>query len=150
MLNIQDSVMLEKACHDLFNLGPSLLIEKMITDAVCELIIGVDHDPTFGKYVIIGGGGIFVEIFKDSSVLLLPVTRKDVLLAISKLKVYPLLRGYRGNPKGDLESVVDVVMSIIELISENDVLELDVNPLIVLKENEGAVVADVLIRLNSD
>ena len=150
MLNIQDSVMLEKACHDLFNLGPSLLVEKMITDAVCELIIGVDHDPTFGKYVIIGGGGIFVEIFKDSSVLLLPVTRKDVLLAISKLKVYPLLRGYRGNPKGDLESVVDVVMSIIALISENDVLELDINPLVVLRENKGAVAADVLIRLNSD
>jgi len=150
MLNIQDSVMLEKACHDLFNLGPSLLIEKMITDSVCELIIGVDHDPTFGKYVIIGGGGIFVEILKDSSVLLLPVTRKDVLLAISKLKVYALLEGYRGNPKGDLESVVDVVMSIIALISENDVLELDINPLIVLRENKGAVAADVLIRLNSD
>ena len=150
MLNIQDSVMLEKACHDLFNLGPSLLIEKMITDSVCELIIGVDHDPTFGKYVIIGGGGIFVEILKDSSVLLLPVTRKDVLLAISKLKVYPLLEGYRGNPKGDLESVVDVVMSIIALISENDVLELDINPLIVLRENKGAVAADVLIRLNPD
>ena len=150
MLNIQDSVMLEKACHDLFNLGPSLLIEKMITDSVCELIIGVDHDPTFGKYVIIGGGGIFVEILKDSSVLLLPVTRKDVLLAISKLKVYPLLEGYRGNPKGDLESVVDVVMSIIALVSENDVLELDINPLIVLRENKGAVAADVLIRLNSD
>jgi len=149
-LNIQDSEMLEKACHDLFKIDSSLLIEKMIKDSVCELIIGVDHDPTFGKHVIIGGGGVFVEILQDSSLLLLPVTREDVLLALSKLKVYPLLGGYRGNSKGDIESVVDAVISIIALIRENDVLELDINPLIVLKEKKGVVAADVLIRLNSD
>jgi acyl-CoA synthetase (NDP forming) len=149
-LNIQDSGMLEKACHDLFKMGPSLLIERMINDSVCELIIGVDYDPTFGKYVIIGGGGIFVEILKDSSVLLLPASRSDVLLALSKLKVYALLEGYRGSPKGDIESVVDAVISIIALIQKNDVLELDINPLIVLEEKKGAVAADVLIRLNSD
>ncbi len=149
-LNIQDSEMLEQACHDLFKIGSSLLIEKMIKDSVCELIIGVDYDPTFGKYIIIGGGGIFVEILKDSSLLLLPATREDVLLALSKLKVYPLLEGYRGNSKGDIESVVDSVISIIALVRENDVLELDINPLIVLKEKEGVVAADALIRLNSD
>ena len=149
-LNIQDSGMLEKACHDLFKMGSSLLIERMINDSVCELIIGVDYDPTFGKYVIIGGGGIFVEILKDSSVLLLPASRSDVLLALSKLKVYALLEGYRGSPKGDIESVVDAVISIIALIQKNDVLELDINPLIVLEEKKGAVAADVLIRLNSD
>ena len=149
-LNIQDSEMLEQACHDLFKIGSSLLIEKMIKDSVCELIIGVDYDPTFGKYIIIGGGGIFVEILKDSSLLLLPATREDVLLALSKLKVYPLLEGYRGNSKGDIESVVDSVISIIALVRENDVLELDINPLIVLKEKKGVVAADALIRLNSD
>tara|TARA_B100000959_G_scaffold179809_1_gene188066 strand:+ start:8116 stop:10173 length:2058 start_codon:yes stop_codon:yes gene_type:complete len=149
-LNIQDSEMLEQACHDLFKIGSSLLIEKMIKDSVCELIIGVDYDPTFGKYIIIGGGGIFVEILKDSALMLLPVTREDVLVAISKLKVYPLLEGYRGNSKGDIESVVDSVISIIALVRENDVLELDINPLIVLKEKKGVVAADALIRLNSD
>ncbi len=149
-LNIQGSEMLEQACHDLFKIGSSLLIEKMIKDSVCELIIGVDYDPTFGKYIIIGGGGIFVEILKDSALMLLPVTREDVLVALSKLKVYPLLEGYRGNSKGDIESVVDSVISIIALVRENDVLELDINPLIVLKEKEGVVAADALIRLNSD
>ena len=149
-LNIQDSEMLEQACHDLFKIGSSLLIEKMIKDSVCELIIGVDYDPTFGKYIIIGGGGIFVEILKDSALMLLPVTREDVLVALSKLKVYPLLEGYRGNSKGDIESVVDSVISIIALVRENDVLELDINPLIVLKEKKGVVAADALIRLNSD
>ena len=149
-LNIQGSEMLEQACHDLFKIGSSLLIEKMIKDSVCELIIGVDYDPTFGKYIIIGGGGIFVEILKDSALMLLPVTRENVLVAISKLKVYPLLEGYRGNSKGDIESVVDSVISIIALVRENDVLELDINPLIVLKEKKGVVAADALIRLNSD
>ena len=149
-LNIQNSIMLEEACNDLFKISSVLLIEKMIEDSVCELIIGIDHDPTFGKHIIIGAGGIFVELLKDSSVLILPVSREDIQQALSKLKVYKLLQGYRDNLKGDIEAVIDAVMSVIELIKVNDVEELDINPLLVLKEKNGVVAADTLIRLNSN
>ncbi len=149
-LNIQNSIMLEEACNDLFKISSVLLIEKMIEGSVCELIIGIDHDPTFGKHIIIGAGGIFVELLKDSSVLILPVSREDIQQALSKLKVYQLLQGYRDDLIGDIEAVIDAVMSVIELIKVNDVEELDINPLLVLKEKNGVVAADTLIRLNSN
>lgn len=149
-LNIQDAKMLKEACDDLFNITSELLIEKMIENSVCELIIGMDYDPTFGKYIVIGGGGVFVELLKDSSVLILPATREDIHQALTKLKVYKLIEGFRGNSKGDIEAVIDSVVSVIEFISTNEVEELDINPLLVLKETNGVVAADTLIRMNSN
>jgi len=149
-LNIRNSKMLEEACNDLFEISSVLLIEQMIESSVCELIIGVDYDSTFGKHIIIGGGGVFVELINDSSVLILPASRKDIRQALSKLNVYKILDGYRNNSKGDIEAVIDSVLSVIELISVHDVVELDINPLIVLNEKHGVVAADTLIRLNSN
>ena len=148
LLNINDSIELEKACQDLFKIGPSLLIEKMVHDPVAELIIGMDHDPIFGKYIVIGSGGILVELFKDSCPLLLPVSREDASMALLKLKIYPVINGYRNSPLGDLEAIIDAVMSVIKLISENDIAELDINPLLVLKGGSGVIAVDALIKLN--
>ena len=148
LLNINDSIELEKACQDLFKIGPSLLIEKMVHDPVAELIIGMDHDPIFGKYIVIGSGGILVELFKDSCPLLLPVSREDASMALTKLKIYPVINGYRNSPLGDLEAIIDAVMSVIKLISENDIAELDINPLLVLKGGSGVIAVDALIKLN--
>jgi acyl-CoA synthetase (NDP forming) len=148
LLNINDSIELEKACQDLFKIGPSLLIEKMVHDPVAELIIGMDHDPIFGKYIVIGSGGILVELFKDSCPLLLPVSREDASMALLKLKIYPVINGYRNSPAGDLEAIIDAVLSVIKLISENDIAELDINPLLVLKGGSGVIAVDALIKLN--
>ena len=148
MLNINDPLALEKACQDLFKIGSSLLIEKMVQDSVAELIVGVGLDPIFGKYIIIGSGGILVELFKESIPLLFPVNREDVSLALSKLKAFPLINGYRGNPQGDVEMIIDCVMATIKLVSENDIDELDINPLLVLKRGSGVIAVDTLIKLN--
>ena len=148
LLNINDPIELEKACQDLFKIGPSLLIEKMVHDPVAELIIGMDHDPIFGQYIVIGSGGILVELFKDSCPLLLPVSREDASMALTKLKIYPVINGYRNSPLGDLEAIIDAVMSVIKLISENDISELDINPLLVLKGGSGVIAVDALIKLN--
>ena len=149
-LNIQNEKTLKEACDDLFKISPELLIEKMIESPICELIIGMDYDPTFGKHIIVGGGGVFVELLQDSSVLILPVSREDIRLALSNLKVFKLLEGYRGSMKGDIEAVIDSVMSVIELIRTNAVEELDINPLLVLKGSDGVVAADTLIKLYSE
>ena len=148
MLNINDPLALEKACQDLFKIGSSLLIEKMVQDSVAELIVGVGLDPIFGKYIIIGSGGILVELFKESIPLLFPVNRKDVSLALSKLKAFPLINGYRGNPQGDVEMIIDCVMAAVKLVSENDIDELDINPLLVLRRGSGVIAVDTLIKLN--
>jgi len=149
-LNIQNVKTLKEACDDLFKISPELLIEKMIESPICELIIGMDYDPTFGKHIIVGGGGVFVELLQDSSVLILPVSREDIRLALSNLKVFKLLEGYRGGMRGDIEAVIDSVMSVIELIRTNAVEELDINPLLVLKGSDGVVAADTLIKLYSE
>ena len=148
MLNINNPLALEKACQDLFKIGSSLLIEKMVQDSVAELIVGVGLDPIFGKYIIIGSGGILVELFKESIPLLFPVNREDVSLALSKLKAFPLINGYRGNPQGDVEMIIDCVMATVKLVSENDIDELDINPLLVLKRGSGVIAVDTLIKLN--
>lgn len=149
-LNIQNVKTLKEACDDLFKISPELLIEKMIESPICELIIGMDYDPTFGKHIIVGGGGVYVELLQDSSVLILPVSREDIRQALSNLKVFKLLEGYRGGMKGDIEAVIDSVMSVIELIRTNAVEELDINPLLVLKGSDGVVAADTLIKLYSE
>ena len=149
-LNIQNVKTLKEACDDLFKISPELLIEKMIESPICELIIGMDYDPTFGKHIIVGGGGIYVELLQDSSVLMLPVSREDIRQALSNLKDFKLLEGYRGGMKGDIEAVIDSVMSVIELIRTNAVEELDINPLLVLKGSDGVVAADTLIKLYSE
>ena len=148
LLDINDAIVLEKACQDLFKIGPSLLLEKMVQDSVTELIIGMANDPIFGKYIIIGSGGILVELFKDTIPLLFPVSREDVSLALSKLKVFPIIKGFRNNPEGDIEAIINCVMSVVKLINENDIIELDINPLLVLKRGNGVIAVDALIKLN--
>jgi len=148
LLDINDPIVLEKACQDLFKIGPSLLLEKMVQDSVTELIIGMANDPIFGKYIIIGSGGILVELFKDTIPLLFPVSREDVSLALSQLKVFPIIKGFRNNPEGDIEAIINCVMSVVKLINENDIIELDINPLLVLKRGNGVIAVDALIKLN--
>jgi acetyl-CoA synthetase len=145
--NIKDEEELKLAATELLSIGSSLLVENMIEDAVAELIVGVNTDPSFGNYLVIGSGGVLVELVGDSVPLLLPIERQDVLYALSQLKLYPLIKGYRGKPAGDLEALVDVVMSVVDIINSNRIVELDINPLLVLPRGKGAMAVDALVKL---
>ncbi len=127
----------------------SFLIEPMICDSVAELIIGLKRDTQFGLALIVGTGGILVNLMNDSATLLLPTTRQDVTQALHGLKGHPLLTGYRGRPEGDLDAVVDAVMAVADFaIAHWDlVTELDINPLLVRPKGLGAVAVDALVRL---
>ena len=134
------------------DLSESYLIEKMVDGVVAELIVGVARDEQFGPYLLVGGGGILVEIMKDSVSLLLPTTRERVLHALGQLKCAPLLNGFRGAPPADLNAAADVIMAVAGMV-ENDpssIIELDINPLMILAEGQGVVAADALISLNTD
>jgi acyl-CoA synthetase (NDP forming) len=147
-VNIKDAEMLKLAVYELLQIGPKLLIEEMVEGAIAELIIGADCDPMFGKYLIIGGGGVLVELLSDSIPLLLPVERNNVLEVLSELKVYPILEGYRGHSAGDIDAVIDAVMSTVDFVNSNEVIELDINPLLVLPQGKGAIAVDALVKLN--
>jgi acetyl-CoA synthetase len=125
------------------------LVERMVSGAITELIIGIKRDEQFGPALVIGAGGTLVELFTDSVSLLLPTDRAAVGAALSSLTVFKLLNGYRGNPSGDVEAVIDAVIGIAAFAEDHwdTLLELDVNPLMVLPQGQGAVAADALIRL---
>jgi acetyl-CoA synthetase len=139
------------AVKEMSGLAESYLIEKMVDGVVAELIVGVARDAQFGPYLLIGGGGILVELMKDSVSLLLPATREQVLHALGQLKCAPLLNGFRGAPPADLNAAAEVILAVAGMV-ENDpssIIELDINPLMLLAEGQGVIAADALISLNA-
>jgi acyl-CoA synthetase (NDP forming) len=139
------------AVTEMSGLSDSYLIEKMVDGVVAELIVGVACDEQFGPYLLVGGGGILVEMMKDTTPLLIPTTRERVLYALGQLKCAPFLNGFRGAPPADLEAAAVVVLAVAGMV-ENDpssIIELDINPLMLLAKGQGVVAADVLISLNA-
>ncbi len=124
-----------------------VLVERMVANVVAELIVGVTRDPQFGLALVLGAGGILVEMVEDSAMLLLPADRAGIEKAINGLKISKLLQGYRGKPAGDVKAVVNAVAAIAAFAEAHrgNLLELDVNPLMVL--TSGAVAVDALIVL---
>ncbi|QEX21728.1 hypothetical protein FRZ61_16570 [Hypericibacter adhaerens] len=127
------------------------LIERMVSDVVAELIVGVKRDPQFGLVLVVGAGGILVEMVEDAATLLLPVVRQDVARAIGGLKIAKLLKGYRGKSAGDIEAAVDAVMAIAgyAYAQRDKLVELDVNPLMVLAQGKGVVAVDALVVMGA-
>jgi acyl-CoA synthetase (NDP forming) len=123
------------------------LVEKQVTNAIAEMIVGVKRDPCFGLVLVVGAGGILVEMVQDAASLLLPTSRAEVERAIRGLKVAKLLAGYRGRPAADIDAVVDAVMAVAGFAEahRDRLVELDVNPLLVLPKGQGAIAVDALI-----
>lgn len=148
-LNLRDGAAVSAAVTSMGGISDRYLVEKMVPGAVAELIIGVSRDEQFGLTLLIGAGGILVELLKDSVPLTLPVTRDEAKAAVSGLRIATLLNGYRGAEPGDIEAVIDSVMAIAAFVADNAdrLLELDVNPLLVMRQGEGVIAVDALIRM---
>ena len=123
-----------------------VIIEKMIDDAIVELLIGIVHDPAHGMLLTIGAGGILTEILSDTSSLLLPSSEDDVLECFNQLKISKIAKGYRGFSGVDVNQIVDAIMKIQEFVLDNrdKVFEIEINPLLVTSSE--VIVADALIR----
>ena len=129
-------------------LKDNILIEKMITDNIFEMIIGIKNDNQFGPTIILGAGGIYTELFKDTTTLLLPLNKKIILQEIKKLKFSKILFGFRGKKGGDIKSLVNIILKIAKFAEKNSdkVSEVDINPLIVCKKGKGVFAVDALIH----
>lgn len=106
-----------------------------------EVILGVNNDPQFGPCVLVGLGGVFVEIFKDTAMALAPVSKKEADEMIRSLKSFRILDGYRGTPKGDTDALSEAIVRISEMAAEraDDMKELDINPVFVYEKGLCAV-----------
>lgn len=116
-------------------------------DASVEIIIGVNNDPQFGPMIMVGMGGVFVEVFKDVALYPAPLKEEEALEMLKSLKSFKLLNGYRGTEKCDIKALCQTIVAISNYAQANkDVLkELDINPLFVYPEGKGVGVADALI-----
>lgn len=129
--------------------GERYLVEKMVAGPVAEVIVGLKRDPQFGLALVLGSGGILVELIKDHAVLLLPASREAIAEALASLKVWRLLQGFRGRPAGDVPALIDAILAVAAYAEANRdrVLEADINPLLVLPQGQGVVAADALLRV---
>jgi acyl-CoA synthetase (NDP forming) len=108
-----------------------VLVQPMVPQGA-EIMVGARVDPLFGPLIVVGLGGIFVELLKDTAVALAPVTRPEALALLGKLKGQAMLDGFRGAPAVDRDALADTICRIAEFVSDHRdvVAEIDVNPLI--------------------
>jgi acyl-CoA synthetase (NDP forming) len=123
------------------------IVTPMLTGGV-ECIIGVNRDPIFGPMVMVGMGGVGVELLKDVTWRLAPVTEAEATGMVGALKLSPLLTGYRGRPRMDVPALAAAIAAISRLAAANagHIRTIEVNPILVLPEGEGAVALDAVIE----
>ena len=153
ILDLESERAIQQAYKKLVGKGDGgVLAEVMVRDGIAELIVGAARDPVVGLHLLVGVGGVFTEVVKDSTVILLPAEREDIAQAIDGLYLAPILKGWRGGPAADVDAAIDTVLRVQAFVQAHiDTLhELDINPLIVNRENEGAVAVDAMIRLRQE
>ena len=123
-------------------------VQQMVTGGT-EMIVGVTSDPTLGPAVMVGTGGVFAEVLADTAVRPLPLDEADAHEMIRSLKGFALLDGARGRPPADVDALVQTIMATATLatVLGDRLVELDLNPVVVLDRGQGAVVVDHLMIL---
>jgi acetyltransferase len=123
-------------------------VQEMITGGT-EVIAGMSQDPQFGPTIAFGLGGIFVEVLKDISLRVTPLSKSDARKMVTEIKAYPILKGIRGQASADIDAVIDLLEKLSQLAQDfkDDIAEIDINPLIVFDKGRGVKALDALIVL---
>jgi acyl-CoA synthetase (NDP forming) len=127
------------------------VIQEMIPADAVEVILGVLRDPGFGPVVVFGSGGILVELLKDSSLRLPPLSHEEALKMIHETRGARLMQGFRGRPLADIDALADALVRVSQLaVDLGDLISaLDINPLMVLPRGQGVRAVDALVELAS-
>ena len=121
-------------------------VQKMARSGV-EVIIGMTKDAQFGPVLMFGLGGILVEVLKDVSFRIVPLTKRDTREMIKEIKGYPLLEGYRGQEPADVSFLEDLLVKVSDFVDKNtEIKELDLNPIFAYKDGAVAVDARVILE----
>ncbi len=124
-----------------------VFIQKMISRGR-EVLLGMKQDPQFGPVLVFGLGGIYVELLKDVTFRVAPIREYSARHMIQGIRTYKLLEGVRGEPPADVEAIADSILRLSQLAVEQPLIaELDINPLLVMAEGQGAFVADARIAV---
>jgi len=145
-LDLRDEAALRAACGAMSSAKAGFLVQPMLAGGV-ELVVGTKRDPQVGPVLLVGLGGVLVEIMRDTALALAPVGKREALRMIESLQGFKLLQGYRGSAPADLDAVCDAITRISEFAADHvgEIEEIDVNPL--LARPDGAIALDALIVL---
>ncbi len=155
VVNLENAEEVEKGYNEVFDnlkmrmpdarIG-GVLIQKQLPETT-QLIVGGVCDEQFGPTVMFGLGGVFVELFKDVSFRIAPVTETEAMEMVKEIKAYPVLSGYRGSKKLDVEQVAKTIVNISDLITNISIIkEVELNPLFAYEKSVIAVDARVILK----
>jgi hypothetical protein len=117
----------------------------MVTGVVAEILVGLRRDPVYGVSLTLGMGGVTAEVLADIVTLIAPVTEAQILAEMRKLRLWPLLDGYRGRTKADMGALAAIAVRLADLMAADPTLEeIEINPVMV--RETGAIAVDALIR----
>ena len=155
-LGLENEAEVAQAFHEMMETGQALgvhiegvTLEPMLTGGV-EILVGATLDPVFGWMLTVGLGGVWTELMKDATHALLPVDAAGAEAMLRSLKGFDLLDGYRGAPKADVEAAAQAIAALgnAVLAGGDRLREVEINPLLVLPEGQGAIAVDALVLLN--
>jgi acetyltransferase len=143
----------EQLLKEVIERKPDARLEGVLIEAMApigqEVIIGMRRDPGFGAIMMFGMGGIFVELFKDVSFRVAPLTRNNAVEMIEATRAGQLLAGFRGQVEADMEAVVDTILRLSQLaVDFPEISEIEINPLLVLPKGQGAIALDGRVIFN--
>jgi len=123
-----------------------VLVQEMAPEGL-EMVVGIVSDPTFGAVVMVGAGGIHIEVLRDLSYRMAPVGPDEARSMLQELRTYPLLTGVRGEKPKDIDALVDAIVRLSWLGADfaGQIAELDVNPLRVCEAGKGIRIVDALV-----
>jgi acetyltransferase len=123
-------------------------VQKMVPTGK-EVIVGMTRDIQFGPLIMFGMGGIYVNILRDVSFRLAPISKREASEMIAETKFYALLRGVRGESRSDINSIIDTILKVSQLsVDFEEISEIDINPLFAYERNSGVLALDVKITVN--
>ena len=123
-----------------------LTVQKMAPPGI-QVIVGMNKDPQFGPVLMFGLGGILVELLKDVSFRIVPVTKRDATEMISEIKGYPLLEGYRGQEPANIDALQDIIVRVSQFVERTpEIKELDLNPIFAYRDKAVSVDARIVLE----
>ncbi|MBN1800608.1 MAG: acetate--CoA ligase family protein [Candidatus Lokiarchaeota archaeon] len=150
-LNIKNQEEAGQAFDDLMKISTAskkaVSVQAMAKEPITELIIGMTTDPQFGPALMFGIGGILVELLEDVSFRIAPITEYDAKEMIQEIKGFPILDGYRGKPKADINAIVDLLLKISDFVIEHEeIFEMDLNPVFIYESGVTCVDARIILK----
>ena len=123
-----------------------VLVQEMAPQST-EVIVGAIKDSQFGQTLMFGLGGVFVELLKDVTFRIAPITREDAQEMVTEVKAYPLLKGYRSTPPADIDAIVNILLCTSKLIMDYpEIRELDLNPIMAYEKGAKTVDARIILE----